>query len=89
MLERLEKLKVELEKAKSKRAEWDARVKTLEKKVSEEEKTTVHEMVKAADLTPEELARLIAFSKNHIPGETPVEQIVNQESDTEESEDEE
>ena len=89
MLERLEKLKVELEKAKRKRAEWDAKVKALEKKVSEEEKITVHEMVKAADLTPEELARLIAFSKNHMPGETPVEKIVNQESDTEESEDEE
>ena len=89
MLERLEKLKVELEKAKAKRAEWDAKVKTLEKKVSEEEKTTVHEMVKAADLTPEELARLIAFSRNNMPGDKPVEEIVNQESDTEETEDEE
>ena len=89
MLERLEKLKKELEKAKAKRAEWDAKVKALEKKVSEEEKTTVHEMVKAADLTPEELARLIAFSRNNMPGEKPVEEIVNQESDTEESEDEE
>ena len=89
MLERLEKLKKELEKAKLKRAEWDAKVKALEKKVSEEEKTTVHEMVKAADLTPEELAKLIAFSRNNMPGEKPVEEIVNQESDTEETEDEE
>ena len=89
MLERLEKLKKELEKAKAKRAEWDAKVKALEKKVSEEEKTTVHEMVKAADLTPEELAKLIAFSRNNMPGDKPVEEIVNQESDTEESEDEE
>ena len=62
---------------------------SLRKKVSEEEKTTVHEMVKAADLTPEELAKLIAFSRNNMPGEKPVEEIVNQESDTEESEDEE
>ena len=89
MLERLEKLKKELEKAKLKRAEWDAKVKALERKVQEEEKTTVHEMVKAADLTPEELAKLIAFSRNNMPGEKPVEEIVNQESDTEESEDEE
>ena len=89
MLEKLEKLKKELEKAKLKRAEWDAKVKALERKVQEEEKTTVHEMVKAADLTPEELAKLIAFSRNNMPGEKPVEEIVNQESDTEESEDEE
>ena len=89
MLERLEKLKKELEKAKLKRAEWDAKVKALERKVQEEEKTTVHEMVKAADLTPEELAKLIAFSRNNMPGDKPVEEIVNQESDTEESEDEE
>ena len=92
MLERLEKYKSELEKAKGKRAEWDTKVKALEKKVSEEEKTTVHEMVKAANLTPEELSRLIAYSKNHMPGETPVETIVNLESenlDTEDKDDEE
>lgn len=87
MLERLEKYKSELEKARGKRAEWDAKVKALERKVSEEEKTTIHEMVKAADLTPEELSRLIAHSRNHMPGDVPVEEIVN--TDTEDTEDEE
>ena len=82
MLERLEKYKSELEKARGKRAEWDAKVKALEKKVSEEEKTTIHEMVKAADLTPQELSRLIAYSRNHMPGEEPVEKIVNPNTDT-------
>ena len=93
MIERLEKYKAELEKAKGKRAEWDVKVKNLEKKVSEEEKTTVHEMVKAADLSPEELSRLIAYSKSHIPGAVPVETIVDSEIDKkfnmEETDDEE
>lgn len=82
MLERLEKYKNELEKARGKRAEWDSKVKALEKKVSEEEKTTIHEMVKAADLSPEQLSRLIAYSKSHIPGEMPVEEIIKEDADT-------
>ena len=86
MLERLEKYKADLEAAKKKRAWWDNRIKELEKKCQEEEKTAVHDIVKAADLTPEELARLIAYSKNHMPGDAPVETIVE---NTEETEDEE
>ena len=86
MLERLEKYKADLEAAKKKRAWWDNRIKELEKKCQEEEKTAVHDIVKAADLTPEELAKLIAYSKNHMPGDVPVETIVEK---TEETEDEE
>ena len=86
MLERLEKYKADLEAAKKKRAWWDNRIKELEKKCQEEEKTAVHDIVKAADLTPEELARLIAYSKNHMPGDVQVETIVE---NTEETEDEE
>ena len=89
MLERLEKYKSELEKAKEKRAEWDAKVKTLERKVSEEEKTAIHEMVKAADITPEELSKLIAFSKNNIPGKSSEKILENVDKDTEDTEDEE
>ena len=72
MLERLEKYKADLEAAKKKRAWWDNRIKELEKKCQEEEKTAVHDIVKAADLTPEELAQVIAYAKNHLPGNAPI-----------------
>lgn len=67
MFERLEKYQAELSKAKEKRAEWDAKVKELEKKCETEEKNGIHEMMKAANLTPAELARVIAFSKGNAP----------------------
>ena len=44
MLERLEKYKADLEAAKKKRAWWDNRIKELEKKCQEEEKTAVHDI---------------------------------------------
>ena len=72
MLERLEKYKADLEAAKKKRAWWDNRIRYLEKKLSDEEKTIVHDIVKAADLTPEELAQVIAYAKNHLPGNAPI-----------------
>ena len=47
-----------LEKARKKRTEWDAKVKDLERRYREEENTEIHEMVHAANLTPEQLAEL-------------------------------
>ena len=67
----------ELKRARAKRAEWDAKVKALEKKCAEMEKTCIHDMMIAADLTPEQLANLIAYSKDNLPGDKPVEEIVN------------
>ena len=72
MAQRLEKIKADLETAKEKRAWWDNRIRYLEKKLSDEEKTIVHDIVKAADLTPEELAQVIAYAKNHLPGNAPI-----------------
>ena len=72
MAERLEKIKADLEAAKEKRAWWDNRIRYLEKKLSDEEKTLVHDIVKAADLTPEELAQVIAYAKNHLPENAPI-----------------
>ena len=43
-MSKLEKRKEELEKARQKYAEWGNRVRELEKKYKEEEKTTVHEI---------------------------------------------
>ena len=60
---KLKKLEEELEKARAKLSEWTERVKNLERKYKEAENTCIHEMVHAADLTPEELAVIIRRAK--------------------------
>ena len=47
---KLDKLGAELEKARKKRAEWDAKVKDLERRYQEEENTEIHDLVHAANL---------------------------------------
>ena len=64
---KLEKIGTDLEKARKKRAEWDAKVKDLERRYREEENTEIHEMVHAAYLTPEQLAELIRKSATFMP----------------------
>ena len=56
---KLKKLGAELEKARIRQSEWTAKVKELERKYREAENTCIHDMVHAADLTPEELAVII------------------------------
>lgn len=56
---KLKKLGAELEKARARQAEWTAKVKDLERKYREAENTCIHDIVHAADLTPEELAVII------------------------------
>ncbi len=63
MMSKLEKYKADLERARRKHEEWGNRVKELEKRYKEEEKTTVHEMVNAAELTPEQLAQILRLAK--------------------------
>lgn len=66
---RLSRLKVELEKARRKRDEWEGKVKDLERRYKEAENTCIHEIVHAACLSPEQLAELIrAASNGMIPG---------------------
>ncbi len=62
---KLEKIGADLEKARKKRAEWDAKVKDLERRYREN--TEIHEMVHAANLTPEQLAELIRKSAVFMP----------------------
>ena len=57
---RLEKYRNELAKARQKRAEIDEKIKELEAKCIEEENTEIHNMVRAANMTPEMLARLLS-----------------------------
>jgi len=56
---RLARLKEELSKARRKRDEWEQKVKDLERRYKEAENTCIHDMVHAANLTPEQLAELI------------------------------
>ena len=56
---KLKKIGAELSKARAKRDEWDRKVKDLERRYREAENTCIHDMVHAADLTPEELAVII------------------------------
>lgn len=71
MAGKLDKIGADLEKARAKRDEWDAKVKDLEQKYREAENTMIHEMVHAANLTPEQLAKIIQMAATNVPGAFP------------------
>ncbi len=81
MFERLERLKAELKRNMDKRAEIDEKIKDIERRITEEEKASVHELMKAEKMTPEELARLIAFAKNNPPMSKPLNKITREDED--------
>ena len=56
---KLERIGADLEKARRKRAEWDAKVKDLERRYREEENSEIHELVHAANLNPDQLSELL------------------------------
>lgn len=64
---KLDKIRTDLDKARIKRAEWEAKVKDLERRYTEEENTEIHDMVHAANLTPEQLAELIRMAAVSMP----------------------
>ena len=58
----------DIEKALLKRAEWDAKVKDLERRYREEENSEIHELVHAANLTPDQLSELLRmFAADMVP----------------------
>ena len=59
MSAKLDRLGAELEKARKKLADWDAKVKNLERRYKEEENSEIHELVHAANLTPDQLSELL------------------------------
>ena len=61
---RLNRLREELDKAQKKRQELDAKVKKLEQRVREAENTYIHDIVHAANITPEQLGKLIRILGN-------------------------
>lgn len=60
---RLKKLGEELEKARAKQAEWTERARDLERKYREAENICIHEMVRAAEVSPEELVVILQRAK--------------------------
>lgn len=69
MYEKLDKIRAELDRAKQRRAEADAKVKQLEQKLKEAENTQILADVGALKLTPEQLAQFLQFAAN---GQLPV-----------------
>lgn len=67
MMAKLDKIGADLKKALQKRDEWDARAKELEKKYRETENAMIHDMVHAANITPEQLAELIKKASVSVP----------------------
>ena len=65
---KLERIGADLEKARRKRAEWDAKVKDLERRYREEENSEIHELVHAANLNPDQLSELLRmFAADMVP----------------------
>lgn len=64
MFERLDKMRAELERAKQRRADVDAKVKTLEAKLKEAENNQIIADVSAMKLSPEQVAKFIQLIAN-------------------------
>lgn len=62
MYEKLDKLRAELDRAKQRRADADAKVKQLEQKLKEAENTQILADVGALKLTPEQLAQFLQMA---------------------------
>lgn len=82
---KLEKLGAELAKARRKKAEWETRVKELERRYQQEENTEIHEMVHAANLTPDQLSQLLKrFAEQPLPDPDWIESLTGKEESTDE-----
>ncbi len=64
---RLNRIRAELKAARKRRDSLDAKIKDLERRFNEAEKTCIHDMVHAANLTPEQLAKLIDSVAKGLP----------------------
>ena len=82
---KLDKIGADLEKARRKRAEWDAKVKDLERRYREEENSEIHELVHAANLTPDQLSELLRMFAGEM---VPKPETINSMNEQEEMQDE-
>ena len=67
MSEKLEKMRADLAKAKERRIQLNKRIELLERRIAEAEKVEVAEMVRTANVTPEQLAMLLKQAANAAP----------------------
>lgn len=56
---KMERLKAELEKAKQKAAEWQARAKDIERQITEQENLEIVQAVRGINVSPEELKDIL------------------------------
>lgn len=66
-----EKLAIELSKAIAKRDQWEQRVQRLQTQYTDEQNTEILGMVRQAQLTPEQLAQVIAYARKGIFDQIP------------------
>ncbi len=59
MSEKLDRIGADRDRAKEKRDQWDARYKELCQKYIQQENTEIHEMVRARNMTPDQLAEVL------------------------------
>lgn len=71
MYEKLDKIRAELERARQRKADADAKVKQLEQKLKEAENTQILADVGALKLTPEQVAQFLQMAAN---GQLPIAQ---------------
>ena len=67
MSEKSDKLRAILEKEKERRIKLNNRIAVLERRIQEEEAAEVSNMVRTANVTPEQLAALLRQSANTTP----------------------
>lgn len=68
MSEKLDKIGAERDRAKEKRDLWDAKYRELCQKYIQQENTEIHELVRARNMTPDQLAQVLAMLKGALPG---------------------
>ena len=67
MSAKLDRLGAECERLRKKRDDAETQLQAAEKRYVELEKEEIHEMVRAADLTPNQLAEIIRLARTQVP----------------------
>ena len=75
MSEKLDKLRADLARARERRIQLNNRIELLERRIAEAEKVEVAEMVRVANLTPEQLAALLQQNSNTTPNPAALEAV--------------
>ena len=82
---KMERLKAELEKAKQKAAEWQARAKDIERQITEQENLEIIQAVRGINVSPEELKDILARIQS-VKGLPEQDQIKEERKENEENE---